>query len=131
MKLCYECPFQLFVLSCLFLTVAALRLHVRLSLLTVFMLFGLLSALHVLLCASVSNLSPLRSRSHSQEGDEQLGGVLEEEEAGGGGREGERRASKERRSQGEREGLVGRVDSEEHQDEEDLHQRSVSETDLR
>lgn len=86
--------------------------------------------------ASVSNLSPLRSRSRSWEGDEHLGEVLEEEEASGGDREGERRIGKEGRSQGEREGSVGRVDSEEHQEdlvenEEDLHQRSVSETDLR
>ena len=84
--------------------------------------------------ASVSNLSPLRSRSHSREGDEHLGEVLEEEVAGGGGREGERRAGKEGRSQ--REGSVGRVDAVEHQqdlveNEEDLLQRSVSETDLR
>lgn len=62
--------------------------------------------------------------------------MLEEEEAGGRGREGERRAGNEGRSQGEREGSVGRVDSEEHQEdvvenEEDVHQRSVSETDLR
>lgn len=88
--------------------------------------------------ASVSNLSPLRSRSHSREGDEHLGEVLEEEEAGGGGGEGARRGDKEGRLQGEGEGegSVGRVDSEEHQEdlvknEEDLHQRSVSETDLR
>lgn len=77
--------------------------------------------------ASVSHRSPMRSRSRSQEGDEHLGEVLEEDE-------GERRAGKEGRSQGE--GSVGRVDSEEHQEdlvesEEDLHQRSVSETDLR
>lgn len=62
--------------------------------------------------------------------------MLEEEEAGGRGREGERRAGNEGRSHGEGEGSVGRVDSEEHQEdlvenEEDVHQRSVSETDLR
>lgn len=128
--------FSFFVLSCLFL--AALRLHVCLSVvsLTVFMLC-LVSFLLCMCCclASVSNFSPLRSRSHSQEGDEHLGGVLEEEEAGGRGREGERRASNEGRSHGEREGSVGRADSEEHQEDlenkEDVHQRSVSETDLR
>lgn len=107
--------------------------------LTVFMLC-LVSFLLCMCCslASVSNFSPLRSRSHSQEGDEHLGGVLEEEEAGGRGREGERRAGNEGRShgEGEGEGSVGRVDSEEHQEdlvenEEDVHQRSVSETDLR
>lgn len=92
--------------------------------------------------ASVSNLSPLRSRSHSREGDEHLGEVLEEEEAaaGGGGRGGERRAGREGRSQGsgvgEGEGSARRVDSEERREdlvenEEDLQQRSVSETDLR
>lgn len=129
--------FSFFVLSCLVL--AVLRLHVCLSVvsLTVFMLC-LVSFLLCMCCslASVSNFSPLRSRSHSQEGDEHLGGVLEEEEAGGRGREGERRAGNEGRSQAEGEGSVGRVDSEEHQedlveDEEDVHQRSVSETDLR
>ncbi|KAM6995373.1 regulating synaptic membrane exocytosis protein 2 isoform 10-T10 [Tautogolabrus adspersus] len=79
----------------------------------------------------------LRSRSHSREGDEQLGEVLEEEEAGGGGREDGKRASKERRSQGERKGLGGKVDTDkEHQEdlaekEDDLQQRSISETDLR
>lgn len=91
--------------------------------------------------ASVSDLSPLRSRSHSREGDEHLGEVLEEEEAaaaGGGGRGGERRAGREGRSKGsgEGEGSARRVDSEERREdlvenEEDLQQRSVSETDLR
>lgn len=80
--------------------------------------------------ASVSNLSPVRSRSHSREGDEHLGEVLEEEEAGGGGREGRSQG------EGEGEGSARRVDSEERQEdlvenEEDLHQRSVSEIDLR
>ncbi|XP_051262214.1 regulating synaptic membrane exocytosis protein 2 isoform X6 [Dicentrarchus labrax] len=79
----------------------------------------------------------LRSRSQSREGDEQLGEVLEEEEAGGGGGEKGRRASKEGRSQGGRKGSGGKVDTDkEHQEdlvekEEDLHQRSISETDLR
>lgn len=91
--------------------------------------------------ASVSNLSPLRSRSHSREGDEHLGEVLEEEEAaaaGGGGRGGERRAGREGQSQGsgEGEGSDRRVELEERREdlvenEEDLQQRSVSETDLR
>lgn len=88
--------------------------------------------------ASVSVFSQLRSRSQSREGDEQLGEVLEEEEAGGGagGAEG-KRASKEGRSQEGRQGSGGKVDSDkEHQEdlvekEEDLHQRSISETDLR
>ncbi|XP_035861878.1 regulating synaptic membrane exocytosis protein 2 isoform X21 [Sander lucioperca] len=80
----------------------------------------------------------LQSRSQSCEGDEQLGEVLEAEGAGGGGRAGEgRRASKEGRSQEGRKGLGGKVDTDkEHQEdlvekEEDLHQRSISETDLR
>lgn len=88
--------------------------------------------------ASVSVLSQLRSRSQSREGDEQLGEVLEEEEAGGGGGgEDGRRANKDGGSQEGRKGSGGRVDrEEEHQEdlvenEEDLHQRSISETDLR
>ncbi|CAI5662837.1 unnamed protein product [Oreochromis niloticus] len=74
----------------------------------------------------------LRSRSHSREGDEQLGEVREEEEAGEKGRG----ASKEGRVQREGKRSEGKVDAgEEHQKdlvekEEDLHQRSVSETDL-
>ncbi|XP_071758503.1 regulating synaptic membrane exocytosis protein 2 isoform X1 [Centroberyx gerrardi] len=83
----------------------------------------------------------LRSRSQSREGDEQLGEVLEEEETGGGGGGGGgggeegRRASKEGGSQEGRKG--GKVEREkEHQEdlvenEEDLRQRSISETDLR
>ncbi len=87
--------------------------------------------------ASVSIISQLRSRSQSREGDEHLGEVLEEEEAGGGGGEEGRRACKEGESQGGRKELEGRVDSDkEHQEdlvekEEDLLQRSISETDLR
>lgn len=88
--------------------------------------------------ASVSVFSQLRSRSQSREGDEQLGEVLEAEGTGGGGRAGEgRRASKEGRSQEGRKGSGGKVDTDkEHQEdlvekEEDLHQRSISETDLR
>uniref|UniRef100_A0A671VV91 Regulating synaptic membrane exocytosis 2 n=1 Tax=Sparus aurata TaxID=8175 RepID=A0A671VV91_SPAAU len=79
----------------------------------------------------------LRSRSQSREGDEQLGEVREEEEAVGGGGEDRRRASKEGRLQEGRKGSGGRVDTDkEHQEdlvenEEDLHQRSISETDLR
>ncbi|XP_063341185.1 regulating synaptic membrane exocytosis protein 2 isoform X12 [Pelmatolapia mariae] len=75
----------------------------------------------------------LRSRSHSREGDEQLGEVREEEEAGEKGRG----ASKEGRVQRGGKGWEGKVDAgEEHQKdlvekEEDLHQRSISETDLR
>lgn len=86
--------------------------------------------------ASVSVFSQLRSRSQSREGDEQLGEVLEEE-AGGGGRKEGRRTSKEGSSQGGRKGPGGNVDTDkEHQEElvekeEDLHQRSISETDLR
>ncbi|XP_032373692.1 regulating synaptic membrane exocytosis protein 2 isoform X5 [Etheostoma spectabile] len=78
----------------------------------------------------------LRSRSQSGEGDEQLEG-LEAEGMGGGGRSGEgRRTSKEGRSQEGRKGSGGKVDRDkEHQEdlvekEEDLHQRSISETDL-
>lgn len=89
--------------------------------------------------ASVSDLSQLRSRSQSREGEEQLGEVVEEEEAGGGGGGGGagKRASKEERSQGEGEGSVGRLDTDKEQQEDlletedDLHQRSISETDLR
>ncbi|XP_029927863.1 regulating synaptic membrane exocytosis protein 2 isoform X1 [Myripristis murdjan] len=80
----------------------------------------------------------LRSRSQSREGDEQLGEVLEEEETGGGvGGEDGRRANKDGGLQEGRKGSGGRVDrEEEHQEdlvenEEDLHQRSISETDLR
>uniref|UniRef100_A0A3Q2VR69 Regulating synaptic membrane exocytosis 2 n=1 Tax=Haplochromis burtoni TaxID=8153 RepID=A0A3Q2VR69_HAPBU len=75
----------------------------------------------------------LRSRSHSREGDEQLGEVREEEEAGEKGRG----ASKEGRVQRGGKEWEGKVDAgEEHQKdlvekEEDLHQRSISETDLR
>ncbi|XP_044063151.1 regulating synaptic membrane exocytosis protein 2 isoform X3 [Siniperca chuatsi] len=78
----------------------------------------------------------LRSRSHSREGDEQLGEVLEEDEVGGGRGEEGRRASKAGRSHGGRKGSGGKVDTDkEHQEdlvekEEDLHQRSISETDL-
>ncbi|XP_076745988.1 regulating synaptic membrane exocytosis protein 2 isoform X12 [Maylandia zebra] len=74
----------------------------------------------------------LRSRSHSREGDEQLGEVREEEEAGEKGRG----ASKEGRVQRGGKEWEGKVDAgEEHQKdlmekEEDLHQRSISETDL-
>lgn len=91
-------------------------------------------ASHVLLSVTLSPVfSQLRSRSHSREGDEQLGEVREEEEAGEKGR----RASKEGRAQRERNGSEGRVDTDkEHQEdlvekEEDLHQRSISDTDLR
>ncbi|XP_034729362.1 regulating synaptic membrane exocytosis protein 2 [Etheostoma cragini] len=80
----------------------------------------------------------LRSRSQSGEGDEQLEALeAEGPGAGGGGRSGEgRRASKEGRSQEGRKGSGGKVDTDkEHQEdlvekEEDLHQRSISETDL-
>ncbi|XP_077951578.1 regulating synaptic membrane exocytosis protein 2 isoform X6 [Gasterosteus aculeatus] len=74
----------------------------------------------------------LRSRSQSRERDAQLGEVEEEEAGvGGGGLEG-RRAGKEGRSKGGREVDTG----EEHREdlvekEEDSHQRSISETDLR
>lgn len=116
----------------------SLCLSFFLLLLTIFMLC-LVFFLLCMCCSldSISGLSPLRSRSQSREGDEHLGEVLEEEEAGGGGGEEGRRVSQERRLQGEREGSVGRVDTDkEHQEdlvekEEDLHQRSISETDLR
>lgn len=115
-----------------------LCVFVFLLLLTIFML----CLVFFLLCmccslASVSVFSQLRSRSQSREGDEQLGEVQEEEEAVGGGGEDRRRASKEGRLQEGRKGSGGRVDTDkEHQEdlvenEEDLHQRSISETDLR
>lgn len=88
--------------------------------------------------ASVSDLSPLRSRSQSREGDEQLGEVAEEEEvgAGGGGAAG-KRANREGQSPGGGAGSAGRLDADTERREEllegedDLHQRSISETDLR
>lgn len=144
MALCCKCTFLFSVISKqsafdLGRTVS-LCLSFFFLLLTIFML----CLVFFLLCmccslASVSVCSQLRSRSQSREGDEQLGEVLEEEEAGGGvagGEEG-RRASIEARSQGGRKGSGGRVDTDkEHQEdlvekEEDLHQRSISETDLR
>ncbi|XP_056142235.1 regulating synaptic membrane exocytosis protein 2 isoform X1 [Lampris incognitus] len=85
----------------------------------------------------------LRSRSQSGEGDEQIGEVLEEEGMGGGGRgagggeEKGRGGSKEAGPLEGRKGSGEKVDREqEHQEdlvenEEDLHQRSISETDLR
>lgn len=134
MALCYKSTFLFSVI----LSQSAFDLGCTLCLsffhllLTIFML----CLVFFLLCmccslASLSVFSQLRSRSQSREGDEQLGEVLEEEEAGGGGGEEGRRASKEGRLQG------GRVDTDkEHQEdlmekEEDLHQRSISETDLR
>lgn len=63
--------------------------------------------------------------------------MVEEEDAGGGGGEEGRKACKEGRVKGEGKGSVDRVDTDkEHQEElvekeEDLHQRSISETDLR
>lgn len=86
------------------------------------------------LFASVSVFSQLQSRSHSQEVDEQLGEVQEEEEAGG---ERGKVAIIEGRLQGGNNELEGKVDRDkEHQEdlveqEEDLHQRSISETNLR
>lgn len=110
-----------------------------LLLLTLFMLC--LVFLSCFACAallpSVSIFSQLRSRSQSREGDEQLGEVLEEEEVGGGGGGEGRRANKEGRSQGGRKGSGGKVDTDKEQQEDlvekedDLHQRSISETDLR
>nr|XP_057909499.1 regulating synaptic membrane exocytosis protein 2 isoform X20 [Doryrhamphus excisus] len=79
----------------------------------------------------------LRSRSPSREGDEHLVEVLEEEEAGGRGGGDGTRANKEGMVQGERKGSGSEVDTHEqrHEDllekEDDLHQRSISETDLR
>ncbi|XP_054638218.1 regulating synaptic membrane exocytosis protein 2 isoform X17 [Dunckerocampus dactyliophorus] len=79
----------------------------------------------------------LRSRSPSREGDEHLVEVLEEEEAGGRGGGDGTRANKEGIVQGERKGSGSKVDTHEqhHEDllekEDDLHQRSISETDLR
>lgn len=88
--------------------------------------------------ASVSDLSPLRSRSQSREGDEQLGEVAEEEEVGAGrGGAAGKRANREEKSQGGGEGTAGRLDADKERREEllegedDLHQRSISETDLR
>ncbi|XP_013872553.1 regulating synaptic membrane exocytosis protein 2 [Austrofundulus limnaeus] len=79
-------------------------------------------------------IRPLQSRSHSQEGDEQLGEVQEEEEVGG---ERGKVARIEGRLQGGNTELGEKVDrGKEHQEdlveeEEDLHQRSISETNLR
>ncbi|XP_061805243.1 regulating synaptic membrane exocytosis protein 2 isoform X15 [Nerophis lumbriciformis] len=79
----------------------------------------------------------LRSRSQSREGDEHLVEVLEEEEAGGRGGGDGTRANKERVVQGQREGSGDKVNTHEphHEDllekEDDSHQRSISETDLR
>lgn len=123
-----------FDLSC----TVSLCVFVFVLMLTIFML----CLVFFLLCmccslAFVSVFSQLRSRSQSREGDEQLGEVREEEEAVGGGGEDRRRASKEGRLQGGRKGSGERVDTDkEHQEdlvenEEDLHQRSISETDLR
>lgn len=116
----------------------SLCLSFILSLLTTFML----CLVFFLLCmccslASVSRFSQLQSRSQSQEGDEHLVEELEEEEAAGGRSEKDRRDIREGQLQGESKGSLGRVDTDkEHQDdlvenEEDLQQRSVSETDLR
>ncbi|KAM8846481.1 regulating synaptic membrane exocytosis protein 2 isoform 3-T3 [Synchiropus picturatus] len=75
----------------------------------------------------------LRSRSQSREGDEQLGEVLEEEEAGGVG--GAKEASQDGKQQGDRQGSGANVDNRKDEDlaenEDDLHHRSISETDLR
>lgn len=86
--------------------------------------------------ASVSIFSLLHSRSQSLEGNDQLGEVHEEEEVGKGG-EGERKATKVGRSQRGCKGSGAKIDTDiEHQQdmvekEEDLYQRSISETDLR
>ncbi|XP_077455523.1 regulating synaptic membrane exocytosis protein 2 isoform X17 [Stigmatopora argus] len=78
----------------------------------------------------------LQSRTQSREGDEHLNEVLEEEETDRtGGGEG-KRANKEGIVQGERKGSRDRIekDNQHHEEmmsEDDLHQRSVSETDLR
>ncbi|MEQ2290871.1 hypothetical protein AMECASPLE_007424 [Ameca splendens] len=75
----------------------------------------------------------LHSRRHSWEVDEQLGEVQEEDEAGHRGRE----TSKEEREQGEIKESGSKIErDQEHQEdvmakEEDLHKRSVSETNLR
>lgn len=79
----------------------------------------------------------MRSRSQSLEGDEQLGEVQEEEEVERGGGEGGIKATKVGRSQMGHKGSGGKVETDkEHQQdmvekEEDLYQRSISETDLR
>ena len=75
----------------------------------------------------------MQSRSQSREGDEQLGEVREEEEVG----ERRRWASKDGRLQGGSKESGGKVDRDEEDEEvlvekeEDLHQRSISETNLR
>lgn len=70
----------------------------------------------------------LQSRSQSREGDEQLGEVREEEEAGERGRGVRKEESKGSDSEGDRdqEKLGDLMEK-----EEDLHHRSISETDLR
>ncbi|XP_061772451.1 regulating synaptic membrane exocytosis protein 2 isoform X12 [Nerophis ophidion] len=79
----------------------------------------------------------LRSRSQSREGDEDLVEVLEEEEAGGRGGGDGTRANKEGVVRGQRKGSGDKVNTHEphHEDslekEDDSHQRSISETDLR
>ncbi|XP_055358952.1 regulating synaptic membrane exocytosis protein 2 isoform X3 [Betta splendens] len=81
-------------------------------------------------------IRPLRSRSQSLEGDEQLEEVHEEEEVERE-REGGRRAAKVGGSHTGGQGSGGKVDTDkEHQQdvvekEEDLYQRSISDTDLR
>ncbi|KAM9723436.1 regulating synaptic membrane exocytosis protein 2 isoform 15-T15 [Menidia menidia] len=73
----------------------------------------------------------LQSRSHSREGDEQLGGVREEEEVGNRGKGGGGRL------QGGGKASAGNVDRDKEREEdllekeEDLRQRSISETNLR
>lgn len=85
------------------------------------------------LFAFVSVFSQLQSRRHSWEVDNQLGEVQEEDEAGDRGRE----SCKEERMQGgsKESGRKIERDMEQQEDlmdkEEELHQRSASETNLR
>lgn len=86
------------------------------------------------LLSSVSIISQLQSRSHSQEGDVQLGQVQEEEE--GGGDRGKVSRIEGRLHGGNTESGEKVDRDKEHQEdlveeEKDLHQRSISETNLR
>lgn len=130
-------PYFRFILISLLLILAALCVIVSLSLLVFHALFDCLCFACAAVFASVSIFSLLRSRSQSLEGNEQLGEVQEEEDEVGkrGGGEGERKATNVARSQMGCKESGGEVDTEHQQNmvekEEDLYQRSISETDLR